>query len=91
MISLLQEHIWEAVISYFKNYEIVIFETLIEKSKLYPFFVVLKKKEAAVEEQKQEEEKKVLLRMLDKSVHSITLSESKQRIKNIQLQNHFIT
>jgi ubiquinone/menaquinone biosynthesis C-methylase UbiE len=43
LISLLQEHILEKVLEYFSQWSIEIYETVIEKSKLYPFFIVLKK------------------------------------------------
>lgn len=42
LVSLLQEHIIDAIIEYFgqnKKFKISIYEVLIEKSKLYPFLV----------------------------------------------------
>lgn len=46
IVSLLQEHIIEGILKFFeKGWDILIYETVIEKSKLYPFFVVITKVE----------------------------------------------
>jgi len=43
LISLLQDHILSSILDFFLviNWKVNVYETLIEKSKLYPFFVVI--------------------------------------------------
>ncbi|CAD8060411.1 unnamed protein product [Paramecium primaurelia] len=79
IISLLQEHILKTLLQLQVN--IQIYECIIEKSKLYPFFIVIDKSD----------QKSIQFYQLQKEVQILSIKQAQEIIKKIQLQNHFVT